>query len=191
MYIPYVIDHKNGNERTYDIYSRLLEDRIIMVNGPIDSEMSASIIAQLLFLDSQDNHKDITMYINSPGGEIYAGLGIIDTMHLVKADVATIAVGMAASMGSLILTSGTKGKRLALPNATILIHQPSSGTQGKASDMEIDLNETLRLKTLVNTLLTESTGQSLETIIKDTDRDHYMNAQQAVSYGLIDQVIQK
>lgn len=188
--IPYVIDRKNGAERSYDIYSRLLEDRIVMVTGPIEAEMASSVIAQLLYLDNQDAEKDITMYIDSPGGEVYAGLGIIDTMRLVKAPVATVAVGFAASMASLILASGTKGKRAALSHATVLIHQPSSTTEGKATDMEIDLRETLRVKTLTNEILVQTTGKSLEEVTRDTDRDHYLSAEDAKAYGIVDEIIQ-
>ena len=189
--IPTVIEQSSRGERAYDIYSRLLKDRIIMLSGPIDDNTANSVIAQLLFLDAQDPEKDIYIYINSPGGSVSAGLAIYDTMNFVKADVQTIAMGMAASMGSFLLTAGTKGKRFALPNAEIMIHQPLGGAQGQATEIEIAARHILQTRERLNKILAERTGQPLEVIEKDTDRDNYMTAEQAKAYGLIDAVITK
>ena len=179
MLVPTVIEQTARGERAYDIYSRLLKDRIIMLSGEINDQMANSIIAQLLFLDAQDNTKDISLYINSPGGVITSGLAIMDTMNFIKSDVSTIAIGMAASMASILLTSGTKGKRFALPNSTVLIHQPLGGAQGQQTDIQIAANE----------ILHETTGQPLEKIQKDTERDNYLTAEEAKEYGLIDEIM--
>ncbi|MEM5200289.1 ATP-dependent Clp protease proteolytic subunit, partial [Enterococcus faecium] len=170
-------------ERAYDIYSRLLKDRIIMLSGPIDDNVANSVIAQLLFLDAQDSEKDIYLYINSPGGSVSAGLAIFDTMNFVKADVQTIVLGMAASMGSFLLTAGQKGKRFALPNAEIMIHQPLGGAQGQATEIEIAARHILDTRQRLNSILAERTGQPIEVIERDTDRDNYMTAEQAKEYG--------
>lgn len=188
--IPTVIEQTSRGERAYDIYSRLLKDRIIMISGPIDDNLANSVIAQLLFLDAQDPEKDIYIYINSPGGSVSAGLAIFDTMNFVKSDVQTIAMGMAASMGSFLLTAGTKGKRFALPNAEIMIHQPLGGAQGQATEIEIAARHILATRERLNKILVERTGQPLEVIERDTDRDNYMTAQQAKEYGLIDEVME-
>ncbi|NMB00769.1 MAG: ATP-dependent Clp endopeptidase proteolytic subunit ClpP [Firmicutes bacterium] len=187
--IPMVVEQTNRGERAFDIYSRLLKDRIIFVGGPIDDHVANLIIAQLLFLESEDPDKDIHLYINSPGGVIYSGLAIYDTIQYIKADVSTICVGMAASMGALLLSAGTKGKRFALPNSRIMIHQPLGGAQGQASQIEIQAKEILLLKTKLNEILQHHTGQPLERIEQDTDRDYYMSAKSAVEYGLIDGVL--
>ena len=188
--IPTVIEQTSRGERAYDIYSRLLKDRIIMISGPIDDNLANSVIAQLLFLDAQDPEKDIYIYINSPGGSVSAGLAIYDTMNFVKSDVQTIAMGMAASMGSFLLTAGTKGKRFALPNAEIMIHQPLGGAQGQATEIEIAARHILATRERLNKILVERTGQPLEVIERDTDRDNYMTAQQAKEYGLIGEVME-
>ena len=188
--IPTVIEQTSRGERAYDIYSRLLKDRIIMISGPIDDNLANSVIAQLLFLDAQDPEKDIYIYIISPGGSVSAGLAIYDTMNFVKSDVQTIAMGMAASMGSFLLTAGTKGKRFALPNAEIMIHQPLGGAQGQATEIEIAARHILATRERLNKILVERTGQPLEVIERDTDRDNYMTAQQAKEYGLIDEVME-
>jgi ATP-dependent Clp protease protease subunit len=188
--IPTVIEQSSRGERAYDIYSRLLKDRIIMLSGEVNDDMANSIIAQLLFLDAQDSEKDIYLYINSPGGSVTAGLAIFDTMNFVKADVQTIVLGMAASMGSFLLTAGTKGKRFALPNAEIMIHQPSGGTQGQATEIEIAAKHILNTRSRLNTILAERTGQPIEIIQQDTDRDNYMTAYEAKEYGLIDEVME-
>ncbi|AQS53458.1 ATP-dependent Clp protease proteolytic subunit [Jeotgalibaca dankookensis] len=188
--IPTVIEQSSRGERAYDIYSRLLKDRIIMLSGPIDDNVANSVIAQLLFLDAQDPEKDIYIYINSPGGSVSAGLAIYDTMNFVKADVQTIAMGMAASMGSFLLTAGTKGKRFALPNAEIMIHQPLGGAQGQATEIEIAARHILATRERLNKILAERTGQPLEVIERDTDRDNYMTAQQAKEYGIVDKVME-
>lgn len=188
--IPTVIEQSSRGERAYDIYSRLLKDRIIMLSGEVNDDMANSIIAQLLFLDAQDSEKDIYLYINSPGGSVTAGLAIFDTMNFVKADVQTIVLGMAASMGSFLLTAGTKGKRFALPNAEIMIHQPSGGTQGQATEIEIAAKHILNTRSRLNTILAERTGQPIEIIQQDTDRDNYMSAYEAKEYGLIDEVME-
>ena len=188
--IPTVIEQSSRGERAYDIYSRLLKDRIIMLSGQVTDDLANSIIAQLLFLDAQDSEKDIYLYINSPGGSVTAGMAIYDTMNFVKADVQTIVMGMAASMGSLLLTAGTKGKRFALPNAEIMIHQPLGGAQGQATEIEIAARHILQTRERLNKILAERTGQPLEVIEKDTDRDNYMTAEQAKAYGLIDEVME-
>ena len=187
--IPTVIEQSSRGERAYDIYSRLLKDRIIMLSGPIDDNTANSVIAQLLFLDAQDSEKDIYIYINSPGGSVSAGLAIYDTMNFIKADVQTIAMGMAASMGSFLLTAGEKGKRFALPNAEIMIHQPLGGAQGQATEIEIAARHILQTRERLNKILAERTGRPMEVIERDTDRDNYMTAQQAKDYGLIDEVM--
>ena len=188
--IPTVIEQSSRGERAYDIYSRLLKDRIIMLSGQVTDDLANSIIAQLLFLDAQDSEKDIYLYINSPGGSVTAGMAIYDTMNFVKADVQTIVMGMAASMGSFLLTAGTKGKRFALPNAEIMIHQPIGGAQAQATEIEIAARHILRTRERLNKILAERTGQPLEVIEKDTDRDNYMTAEQAKAYGLIDEVME-
>jgi len=187
--IPTVIEQSSRGERAYDIYSRLLKDRIVMLSGPIDDDTANAVIAQLLFLDAQDSEKDIYIYINSPGGSVSAGLAIFDTMNFIKADVQTIAMGMAASMGSFLLTAGEKGKRFALPNAEIMIHQPLGGAQGQATEIEIAARHILQTRERLNKILAERTGQPMEVIERDTDRDNYMTAQQAKEYGLIDEVM--
>ena len=187
--IPTVIEQSSRGECAYDIYSRLLKDRIIMLSGPIDDNTANSVIAQLLFLDAQDSEKDIYIYINSPGGSVSSGLAIYDTMNFIKADVQTIAMGMAASMGSFLLTAGEKGKRFALPNAEIMIHQPLGGAQGQATEIEIAARHILQTRERLNKILAERTGQPMEVIERDTDRDNYMTAQQAKEYGLIDEVM--
>jgi len=188
-YPPTVIENTKNGERSYDIYSRLLKDRIIFLGTQVDNNVANSIIAQLLFLDMQDSEKDILFYINSPGGSVTAGLGILDTMNHIKADVATVCLGQAASMGALLLCSGAKGKRGILPNARVLIHQPLGGTQGQASDIEIHANEIVRLKERLNGIMAKATGKTLKKIKQDTDRDYIMDAEQAVEYGLVDHVI--
>ena len=188
--IPTVIEQSSRGERAYDIYSRLLKDRIIMLSGQVTDDLANSIIAQLLFLDAQDSEKDIYLYINSPGGSVTAGMAIYDTMNFVKADVQTSVMGMAASMGSFLLTAGTKGKRFALPNAEIMIHQPLGGAQGQATEIEIAARHILQTRERLNKILAERTGQPLEVIEKDTDRDNYMTAEQAKAYGLIDEVME-
>ena len=187
--IPTVIEQSSRGERAYDIYSRLLKDRIIMLSGPVTDDLANSIISQLLFLDAQDSEKDIYLYINSPGGSVTAGLAIYDTMNFVKADVQTIVMGMAASMGSFLLTAGTKGKRFALPNAEIMIHQPLGGAQGQATEIEIAARHILKTRERLNKILSERTGQPIEVIEKDTDRDNFMTAQEAKDYGLIDEIM--
>lgn len=187
--VPMVVEQTNRGERAFDIYSRLLKDRIIFIGGPIDDHVANLVIAQLLFLESEDPDKDIHLYINSPGGVVYSGLAIYDTIQYIKADVSTICVGMAASMGVLLLAAGTKGKRFALPNSRIMIHQPLGGAQGQASQIEIQAKEILLLKSRINEILQHHTGQPLERIERDTDRDYYMSAQVAAEYGLIDGVL--
>ncbi|WEV40448.1 ATP-dependent Clp endopeptidase proteolytic subunit ClpP [Lactobacillus sp. ESL0684] len=189
MLVPTVVEQTAQGERAYDIYSRLLKDRIIMLSGEVNDDMANSIIAQLLFLDAQDNTKDISLYINSPGGVVTSGLAIMDTMNFIKSDVSTIATGMAASMASLLLTSGTKGKRFALPNATVLIHQPSGGAQGQQTEIQIAATEILKTREKINQILHETTGQPLEKIQQDTERDNYLSAQEAKDYGLIDEIM--
>jgi ATP-dependent Clp protease protease subunit len=189
MLIPTVIDNHQGSQRAYDIYSRLLKDRIIVLSTDVNDTMAASIIAQLLYLASTDSEEDIKLYINSPGGSVTAGLGIMDTMNLIKPDVRTICIGQCASMGALLLSSGAKGKRFALPNSRILIHQPLGGARGQASDIEIAANEILRLKKKLNGILSNNTGKPIEEIERDTDRDNILNPEQAVIYGIIDEVL--
>ncbi|GAF41842.1 ATP-dependent Clp protease proteolytic subunit [Agrilactobacillus composti DSM 18527 = JCM 14202] len=189
MLVPTVIEQSARGERAYDIYSRLLKDRIIMLSGEVNDQMANSIIAQLLFLDAQDSEKDIYIYINSPGGVITSGLAILDTMNFVKADVQTIALGMAASMASVLLAGGTKGKRFALPHATVLIHQPSGGAQGQQTEIEIAAEEILKTRKRMNQILADATGQPVEVIQKDTERDNYLDAEQAKAYGLIDKIM--
>ncbi|HFK7018230.1 TPA: ATP-dependent Clp endopeptidase proteolytic subunit ClpP [Listeria monocytogenes] len=187
--IPTVIEQTSRGERAYDIYSRLLKDRIIMLGSAIDDNVANSIVSQLLFLDAQDPEKDIFLYINSPGGSISAGMAIYDTMNFVKADVQTIGMGMAASMGSFLLTAGANGKRFALPNAEIMIHQPLGGAQGQATEIEIAARHILKIKERMNTIMAEKTGQPYEVIARDTDHDNFMTAQEAKDYGLIDDII--
>lgn len=189
--IPYVIDNTGKGERGYDIYSRLLKDRIIFIGETIDEHLASSVIAQLLFLEAEDPDKDIAIYINSPGGLVTAGMAIYDTIQYIKPDVSTICVGMAASMGAFLLAAGTQGKRMALPNAEIMIHQPLGGTQGQAEDIKIQAEHIIRTREKLNRILSECTGQDLETIAHDTDRDNYMSAEQAKEYGLIDRVIDR
>ena len=191
MLIPMVVDQTTNGERSYDIYSRLLEDRIIFLSGEITDEVANSVVAQLIFLEGKDPDKDISIYINSPGGSVSAGLAIYDTMNFIKCDVTTICVGLAASMGAFLLSSGTKGKRFALPNSEVMIHQPLGGTQGQASDIEIQANHIKRIKDKINKILSENSNQPLEKIQKDTDRDYYMTANEAAEYGLIDKVFIK
>lgn len=190
-YLPTVIEASSRGERSFDIFSRLLRDRIIILGSEIDDEVSSSIVAQLLLLDSENNEKDIMMYINSPGGVITAGMAIYDTMNLIKSDVSTICFGEAASMGAFLLSSGAKGKRLALPQARIMIHQPLGGAQGQATDIELEAKEILRMKTMLNTILAQNTCKDLETIKADTERDNYMSSEQAKEYGLIDKVVMR
>ena len=187
-YPPTIIEQTDKGERAYDIYSRLLFDRIILLGTAVDDTVANAIIAQLLFLD-QDSDKDITLYINSPGGVVTAGLGMLDTMNYVKADVATICIGQAASMGALLLCSGEKGKRSILPNARVLIHQPLGGARGQASDIEIQANEIIRLKNRLNGIMADATGKSIEQVKADTDRDNIMNAEEAIAYGLVDKIV--
>jgi ATP-dependent Clp protease protease subunit len=190
-YVPYVIEQTSKGERSYDIYSRLLKDRIIFISGEIDDYMSNVVIAQLLFLESEDPDKDISLYINSPGGSITAGMAIFDTMEYIKPDVSTICVGMAASMGAFLLAAGERGKRYALPNAEVMIHQPLGGARGQASDIKIQADRILKMRKDLNRILSEKTGKSLKQIEKDTDRDFFMTSEEAVAYGLIDQVFAK
>ena len=187
--IPMVIEQSGRGERAYDIFSRLLKERIIFIGTPMDDEIANLIIAQMLFLASEDSEKDINMYINSPGGVVTAGLAIYDTMQYLKCPITTICIGQAASMGAMLLAAGTKGKRFALPNARIMIHQPLGGAQGQATDIEIQTKEILRMKKLLNEMLAKHTGQPISKVEKDTDRDFYMSAAEAVTYGIIDEVI--
>ncbi|MBP7901259.1 MAG: ATP-dependent Clp endopeptidase proteolytic subunit ClpP [Spirochaetes bacterium] len=189
--IPFVIEQTSRGERSYDIYSRLLKDRIIFLGEAVDDHLANVIIAQLLFLEAEDPSKDIHMYINSPGGVVTSGLAIYDTMQLIKADVATLCVGQAASMGAFLLCGGAKGKRAALPNSRIMIHQPSGGFSGQASDIEIHARETLSLKKRLNEMMAANTGKSLEQIEKDSDRDNFMTSAAALEYGLIDKILEK
>ena len=190
-YVPTVIEASSRGEKSFDIFSRLLRERIIFLGTEIDDDVANSIIAQLLLLDSENPEKDIMMYINSPGGVITAGMAIYDTMNLIKADVATICLGQAASMGAFLLSSGAKGKRMALPSARIMIHQPLGGAQGQATDIEIEAKEILRMKDMLNGILAENSGQSIAKVKKDTERDNYLSAQQAMEYGLIDKVLSR
>ncbi len=187
--IPTVIETTNRGERAYDIYSRLLKDRIIMLGSAIDDNVANAIVSQLLFLEAEDPEKDIYLYINSPGGSVTAGMAIYDTMQFIKPDVQTICIGMAASMGSFLLTAGTKGKRYALPNSEIMIHQPLGGAQGQATEIEIAARHILKTREKLNRILSERTGQPIEVIEKDTDRDNYMSAEQALEYGIIDKIM--
>ena len=187
--VPYEVEQTNRGERSYDIFSRLLNDRIIILSEEINDANASIVVAQLLYLEAQDPDKDIQLYINSPGGAVTAGMAIYDTMQYIKADVSTICIGMAASMGAFLLSSGAKGKRIALPNAEIMIHQPAAGTQGKVTDMEIDVERFLKIKERMNRMLAENTGKTVEEIKRDTERDHWFSAEEAKDYGLVDQVI--
>ena len=187
--IPYVVEQTPRGERSYDIYSRLLNDRIVFIGEPITRESANLVIAQLLHLESQDPDKDISLYIDSPGGEVYAGLGILDTMNFIKPEVSTICVGMAASMAAVLLASGAKGKRMCLPNSMVLIHQPSSGVQGQQTDIQIVADETKYISEHLNKILSDATGQPIEKIQQDTERDNYLRAIEAMEYGLVDRVI--
>lgn len=187
--VPMVIEKTQGGERSFDIYSRLLKERIIFVTGPIEDYMANLVVAQLLFLEAEDPKKDIFLYVNSPGGSVTAGLSIIDTMHHIKPDVATVCVGMAASMGSLILSQGEKGKRSILPNAEVMIHQPSGGAHGQASDIEITANHIIRTRTRLNKMLAKATGQKLDKISQDVDRDFFMDAEESKKYGIVDKIL--
>ncbi|WP_444848844.1 ATP-dependent Clp endopeptidase proteolytic subunit ClpP [Janthinobacterium sp. HH01] len=187
--VPMVVEQSGRGERSYDIYSRLLKERVIFMVGPVNDQMANLIVAQLLFLESENPDKDISLYINSPGGSVSAGLAIFDTMQFIKPDVSTLCTGMAASMGAFLLAAGAKGKRFSLPNSRIMIHQPSGGSQGMASDIEIQAKEILYLRHRLNSIMAERTGQSVEQIAKDTDRDRFMSAEEAVEYGLIDKML--
>jgi len=187
--VPMVVEQSGRGERSYDIYSRLLKERIIFMVGPVNDQMANLVVAQLLFLESENPDKDISLYINSPGGSVSAGLAIFDTMQFIKPDVSTLCTGMAASMGAFLLAAGAKGKRFSLPNSRIMIHQPSGGSQGMASDIEIQAKEILYLRHRLNSIMAERTGQSVEQIAKDTDRDRFMSAEEAVEYGLIDKML--
>ncbi|MCR4614854.1 MAG: ATP-dependent Clp endopeptidase proteolytic subunit ClpP [Clostridiales bacterium] len=189
--VPYVIEQTNRGERSYDIFSRLLNERIIMLSDQVDDNTASLVIAQLLHLESQDPEKDISFYINSPGGSVTAGMAIYDTIQYIKCDVSTICIGMAASMGAFLLSSGTKGKRFALPNSEILIHQPLGGAQGQATEIKIVADHIIRTREKLNRILSENTGKPIEQIEKDTERDNYMTAQQALEYGLIDKILTK
>ena len=188
--VPYVVEQTSRGERSYDIFSRLLNDRIILLNEEVNSASAGVVVAQLLYLEGQDPEKDISLYINSPGGVITDGMAIYDTMQYIKCDVSTICLGMAASMGAFLLAAGTKGKRFALPNSEIMIHQPSGGAQGQATDISIHANHILRVKYKLNQILSERTGQPLDVVKRDTERDNFMTAQEALEYGLIDKVIE-
>ncbi len=190
-YIPYVVEKTGRGERSYDIYSRLLKDRIIMLSGEVNDAVASSIVAQMLFLEAEDPEKDIYFYINSPGGVVTAGMAMFDTMNYIRPDIVTICIGQAASMGAFLLCSGSKGKRYALPHARIMIHQPLGGAQGQATDIEIQAKEILRMKAELNHIIAKNTGQSIKKIEKDTDRDNYMSATEAVEYGMIDEVLTK
>ena len=188
--VPTVIEQSSRGERAYDIYSRLLKDRIIMLSGPIEDDMANSIVAQLLFLDAQDSTKDIYLYINSPGGVVTSGMAIYDTMNFIKSDVQTIVIGMAASMASVLVSSGAKGKRFGLPHSQVLIHQPSGGAQGQQTEIEIAATEILKTRKMINEILAKNSGQPIEKINRDTERDHYLTAQDAVDYGLLDGIME-
>ncbi|MCJ7765067.1 MAG: ATP-dependent Clp endopeptidase proteolytic subunit ClpP [Thiovulaceae bacterium] len=190
-YIPYVVEKSGRGERSYDIYSRLLKDRIIMLSGEVNDQVASTIVAQMLYLEAEDPEKDIYFYINSPGGVVTAGMAIFDTMNYIRPDVTTICIGQAASMGSFLLSAGEKGKRFALPHARIMIHQPLGGAQGQASDIAIQAKEILRMKAELNGILAKNTGQKIEKIEKDTDRDNFLSANESVEYGLIDEVLKK
>ena len=187
--IPYVVEQTNRGERSYDIFSRLLKDRIVFLGGEIDDDTANLVVAQMLFLEMEDPDQDIMLYINSPGGSISAGMAIYDTMHYVKCEVSTVCVGMAASMGAFLLAAGAKGKRKALPNAEIMIHQPLGGARGQATDIAIQAEQIMRIKRKMNELLSKHTGQTIKTIEKDVERDHYMTAEEALKYGIIDEII--
>ena len=187
--IPYVVEQTGKGERTYDIYSRLLLDRIVFISGEVNDDMANAVCAQMLFLQSQDAKKEISVYVNSPGGSVTAGLAIYDTMQFVKCPVATYCLGQAASMGAVLLAAGTKGRRFSLPNARIMIHQPWGGAEGKASDIEITAREILRLKEVLNEILAKHSGKSLADVVRDTDRDHFMSAEEAKAWGLVDEVL--
>ena len=187
--VPTVVEETNRGERAYDIYSRLLKDRIIFLSGEVEDNMANTIVAQMLFLEAEDPDKDIYLYINSPGGVVTAGMAIYDTMQYIKPDVSTICIGQAASMGSLLLTAGAKGKRFALPNARIMIHQPLGGARGQSTDVQIQAKELLRIRQMLNEILSQRTGKSMEQIEADTERDNFMSAAEAVEYGLVDKVI--
>ena len=189
-YVPVVVEQTGRGERSYDIYSRLLKDRIVFIGTPIDDSMATSIIAQLLFLQSEDPNKDISVYVNSPGGVVTAGLAILDTMRYLTCDCATYCIGQACSMGAVLLAAGAKGKRYALPNARVMIHQPSGGAEGKASDIRIEADEILKVRANLNRILAEATGKPIEVIEKDTDRDYFLSAEEAREYGLVDHVLQ-
>jgi ATP-dependent Clp protease protease subunit len=190
-YIPYVVEQTGRGERSYDIYSRLLKDRIIMLSGEVNDQVASTVVAQLLFLEAQDPDKDIYFYINSPGGVITSGLSMFDTMNYIKPDIVTICIGQAASMGSFLLSSGTKGKRYALPNARIMIHQPSGGAQGQSTDIQIQAQEIQRLKDTLNQIMGDNCGKTAKELEKDTERDNFMSSQEAMDYGLIDKVLNK
>ena len=190
-FVPYVVEQTNRGERSYDIFSRLLNDRIVMLSEEVNDTTASLIVAQLLYLEAQDPDKDIQFYINSPGGSVTAGMAIYDTMQYIKCDVSTICIGMAASMGAFLLSSGTKGKRFALPNAEIMIHQPSAGTQGQITDMAIHLKRLEIVKERMNRILSENTGKDVQTVTADCERDNFMTAQEAMAYGIIDQVIER
>ncbi len=189
--VPYVVEQTSRGERSYDIFSRLLNDRIVMLSEEVNDTTASLIVAQLLYLEAQDPDKDIQFYINSPGGSVTSGLAIYDTMQYIKPDVSTICIGMAASMGAFLLSSGAKGKRIALPNAEIMIHQPSGGSQGQCTDIQIQAEQILKIKKKLNAILAENTGKDVETIERDCERDHFMTAEEAQAYGLIDKVIYK
>lgn len=189
--IPYVVEQSSRGERSYDIFSRLLKDRIIFLSDEVNDTTASLVVAQLLFLDSENPDKDINLYINSPGGSITAGMAIYDTMQYTKADVSTICVGMAASMGAFLLSAGAKGKRFALPNSEIMIHQPLGGTQGQATDIQIHAERIIKMKNKLNRMLSENTGQPLEVIQRDTERDNFLSAEEALKYGLIDKIVTK
>ena len=189
--VPYIVEQTSRGERSYDIYSRLLEDRIIFLSGEIDDAVANTVVAQLIYLEAKDPSKDISLYINSPGGSVSAGLAIYDTMNYIKCDVSTICIGLAASMGAFLLSSGAKGKRYALANSEIMIHQPLGGAQGQASDIKIQAEHILKIKAKMNRILSENTGKPVEIIERDTDRDNYLSADEALSYGLIDRVYVK
>jgi len=189
--IPYIVEQSSRGERSYDIYSRLLEDRIVFLSGEIDDAVANTVVAQLIYLEAKDSSKDISLYINSPGGSVSAGLAIYDTMNYIKCDVTTICIGMAASMGAFLLSSGAKGKRYALPNSEIMIHQPLGGAQGQASDIKIAAEHILKTRQKLSEILARNTGKDLATIERDTDRDNYLSAREALEYGLIDRVFDK
>ena len=189
--VPMVVEQSGRGERAYDIYSRLLKERVVFLIGPLNDHVANLVIAQMLFLESENPDKDISLYINSPGGSVSSGLAIFDTINFIKPDVSTLCIGMAASMGAFLLSAGTKGKRLCLPNSRVMIHQPLGGVSGQATDIEIHAKEILDLKNQLNKILSQQTGQSLKTIAKDTDRDNFMSAQDALKYGIVDNVIEK